>query len=180
MHAQPAVIFLSAALLAPFSATAQTKTMPKEAAFGFTKGMTLKQVRAVAKVEKVPSSRLLYATKTPPAPVIYFRYYVVTVSPKVGVCGVAAVTDDATIAEPVGKAAIERISDSLSAKYGPRAKDPGDGANGDLGVWTDPLGPGTAIRLSANKDRFDEIRSLVVFYYFSNFEACRAEELQGL
>jgi hypothetical protein len=178
MPSLPAVILLATALLAPVSATAQTK--PKEAAFGFTKGMTLKQVRAAAKVEKVPNSRLLYATKKPPAPVIYFRYYVVTVSPKVGVCGVAAVTDDATIAEPVGKVAIERISNSLSAKYGPPGKDPGEGANGDLGMWTDPLGPGTSIRLSANNDKYDEIRSLVAFYYFSNFEACRAEELQGL
>ena len=178
---RPALIgLLAAALLAPSAAPPQSRAKPKESAFGFTKGMTLKQVQAVAKVEKVPNTRSFYATKKPPAPVPYFIFYVIAVSPKVGLCGVMAATDDAPKDSPVKKADIERITNSLTAKYGPPTEGPGDGDKSDWGVWKDPLGPGTTIRLSENTDKYDLTQSIAVYYYFSNFQSCHAEEMQGL
>jgi hypothetical protein len=171
-------ILLAAALVAPSAAAPQSRA--KESAFGFTKGMTLKQVKAVAKVEKVPNTQSIFATRKPPAPVLYFSTYAVIVSPKVGVCAVMASSDEVPKDSSVRKSDIDRIAEVLSAKYGPPAEGPGDGDTTDLGVWRDPLGPGTAIRMAASSDKYDLNQSIVVFYYFSNFESCRAEEMKGL
>jgi hypothetical protein len=114
-------IFLAAALLAPPTpaAAAPQSGAKKESAFGFTKGMTLKQVQAVAKVEKLPGYAWVYSTKKPPAPVGYFDHYVIAVSPKVGVCRVMASTEHVRKDSPPIKNKIERITEAISAKYGP-------------------------------------------------------------
>jgi hypothetical protein len=190
---------------------------PKESAFGFTKGMTLKQVQAVAKIEKVPNTRKTYVTRKPPAPVAYLRVYTVIVSPNVGLCLVRATTDDPPNFVGIANVDIEHIRNSLLAKYGPAGMSHlgrGLGITTSSEVWWRPLGPGTAIFLSVNTDEFGALagiddrsrepfdklgadssaglssldftrvpnptQTVTVKYEFSNYAACRAEEMQGL
>jgi len=166
---------LAAALLTPSIATSQSRAKPKESAFGFAKGMTLNQVQAVAKIEKVPNTRSSYVTRKPPAPVAFLRLYTVIVSPTVGLCAVMATTDDPPNFLGVKEAGIEHISQSLQAKYGLpglfHLRDP------YVTVWWNPLGPGTSIWLSVSTDEIELTRSVTVTYDFSNIELCRAERL---
>src|SRR5205814_7628610 len=64
----------------------------KESAFGFYKGMTLKQAKVAAAVQGMADAPYTFTTTTPPRPVYPFFMYTIALTPSVGVCSVLAMT----------------------------------------------------------------------------------------
>jgi len=166
-------------LLGPTSAPAQPKTAEKEAAFGFHKGMTLKQAKSVAVLKPLVRAVNTFYTTKPPRPFSAFQTYMVTISPAVGVCRVMAMNTTKAPGSKELQPIQVTITDALVEKYGPPGpKIVGEGES-TLAVWINPLGPYTAIKLSMDHDA-DGSTSVMVNYFFSNYEKCRTEEASGL
>jgi hypothetical protein len=159
-----------------FTAQAALGRSHTESAYGFFKGMTLKQARAAAPIKAIGTSASIFATSKPPRPAAPFTYYTLVVSPIAGVCAITAMTDP----EAEETKSFERKVTSLLARltriHGPPA-DAGDST--DRLEWQDPLGPGTEIALAIARSD-DGVSQVTLTYAFSNRRECQAAFRVGL
>jgi len=162
-------------------ATLATSTAPanamKQSAFGFDKGMTLKQAKAVASLKQAPHDPYLYVTEKAPRPVAPFTSYAIMVGPTAGVCMVMAQTAHLPDLEKV-KSDYGYVLDVLVERYGaPTRSTPG--ALDQEHDWSEPLGPNTLLRLELQKNA-DGTRHVMLSYLFSNMVKCLQEVQSGL
>jgi hypothetical protein len=95
---------------------APAPTEAQQAAFGFSKGMTLRQANAIATLRLLPGNAATFATKTLPLPHPWFSEALVVISPTVGLCRVMASTPatEAPRAAPL----LEAVVNELATRHG--------------------------------------------------------------
>jgi hypothetical protein len=153
----------------------------REAAFGFFKGMTLKQAQTAAPLKRAAPN--MYATAEPPQPIYPFILYMIAVTPSAGICAAVAETDGRSISDPGAARAIQEsmstLLHQLGKRYGPATKlgelNPDDPLGPlDLATWTDPQGAHTSIILGI-RSRPDRTTFIHIAYSFSNLDKCQAD-----
>lgn len=164
-------IVLAAIMVAAGTSTAEERN---ESAFGFHKGMTLKQAKAVAPLKHSSHSHYEYGTVKPPRPVDPFVYYMVSVGPTVGVCMVDAQTDWHPRSSKKHLQTFMEVMKLLTEKYGDATKTIEDGA-----MWANVRGAGSHLMMRVNT-RDDGQADVSVTYGFSNVNKCVEEMREGL
>jgi hypothetical protein len=162
------------ALAALFAATAShaSGAKPKESAFGFHIGMTLKQAKAVANLKQ--TAAYTWATNQPPKPVYPFWAYMLIIAPKAGVCGVSGATTPHPADSEEAKYDAKYVINMLRERYGDTFVPIEDGLK-----WVDAQGRGSDVQTDRVKHSDGNV-STTVSYLFSNTAECRKEMQEGL
>ena len=177
MHSITPTAFAVAVLLIAGSAQAQN-TDRSESAFGLTKGMTLKQIKAITKVGAIPDDVNSYLLAKVPQPFAPFIIYSATISPKHGLCYIHAASKPRSLQSVPPTVDVARIMHALTSKYGQQSKEETEGTT-TTSVWLAPQGPGTAIEF--HRTNFaNGTYMLSVIYVFSNFRECLLDTPRGL
>jgi len=150
----------------------------REAAFGFWKGMTLKEAKAAAPLEKAPNAPSFYATRNPPQPVYPFSVYMVGIGPSAGVCAVVAQTDHMLKGSKAFLDTAGTVLQMLSDRYG-NPTHSSDTQTSKTVKWQNAQGPNTAVQMAVHYADDGSVY-IQAGYRFSNLQHCNKEILEGL
>jgi hypothetical protein len=142
-----------------------------QAAFGFSKGMTVAQASSIVALRLLPGNSATYATRTLPVPHPPFSEGVVVISPTVGLCRVMASTPPT---EPSRAAPLlEAVLRDAALRFGPPDADLGKDPTARA-VWAEPFGPGSTVWVYETRNAAGAA-TVLVDYLFTNYQACRDE-----
>ena len=147
----------------------------REAAFGFWKGMSLKEVQAAAKLQQ-PYPGNIYVTTDAPKPVAPFVAYGLVIGRQVGVCSVSAFTNHLPDGSRQQRNEALVILQMLGNLYGEPTEKEKESPDGPLTTvkWQDAKGPHTLVTFTMHHTD-DGTAYVHVDYTFSNMVECRAE-----